>query len=134
MTKPRPRLFFGLMVCMLLTAFVIGASVLEKRLTSLQPKFDRIIEGTTQAEVEEVLGFPPGDYRSRPGFNVVGPGNILKPAAEWTKRPYSLQVWYFDEGHVEVIFDRDGEAAGKYWQADSYQPSLGDRLRIWLGL
>lgn len=135
MIGSRRRLWLGLILLGFLITLLMSHTFVQKKWADIQPRFDRIAEGMTQEEVEEILGFPPGEYRSSPGFMLVGPGHIQKPAEEWTKSPYSLKVWYFDEGHVEVIFDRDGEVAGKYWQADNYnQPGLMDRLRTWLRL
>jgi hypothetical protein len=74
--------------------------------------FERILEGASADEVNRLLGAPPGDYRSKPGFLLVGPGHI-----PWTERARGgkLEVWYIPHSHVEVLFDRNGRVLGKYW-------------------
>jgi hypothetical protein len=74
--------------------------------------FDRIVEGASADEVNRLLGVPPGDYRSPPGFLIVGHGHI-----PWTEqaRGGTLRVWYVPRSHVEVLFDRNGRVVGKYW-------------------
>jgi hypothetical protein len=62
---------------------------------------ERVKEGRSQAEVEEVLGGPPGDYRTRPAQVFLD---------HWAfGRPGRLEVWYGDEGAVLVYFDSTGE-------------------------
>jgi hypothetical protein len=74
--------------------------------------FDRIVEGSSAEEVNQVLGVPPGDYRRPPGFLLVGHGHI-----PWTERARGgkLEVWYIAGSHIEVLFDRDGRVVGKHW-------------------
>ena len=74
--------------------------------------FDRILEGSSADEVNRLFGVPPGDYRSKPGFLLVGHGHI-----PWTEqaRGGKLEVWYIPRYHVEVLFDRNGRVVGKYW-------------------
>lgn len=84
--------------------------------------FATVEAGMTRAEVERALGGPAADYRSRPGFQRVGPGRVANLPAE--RGPFTRDVWYFDEGVVEVAFDRDGRAAGKHWD-DAGGPTGG---------
>ena len=74
--------------------------------------FDRVFEGSSAEEVNQVFGVPPGDYRRPPGFLIVGHGHI-----PWTERARGgkLEVWYIPRSHVEVLFDRNGRVVGKYW-------------------
>ena len=44
--------------------------------------YERIRDGMSEAEVNELLGGPPGEYRSEPGFFLVGPGHV--PRSERT--------------------------------------------------
>jgi hypothetical protein len=74
--------------------------------------FERILEGASADEVNRLFGAPPGDYRSEPGFLLVGPGHI--PRTEQA-RGGKLDVWYIPHAHVEVLFDRNGRVVGKYW-------------------
>jgi hypothetical protein len=74
--------------------------------------FDRIVEGSSADEVNRLFGVPPGDYRSKPGFLIVGHGHI-----PWTEqaRGGKLEVWYIPRYHIEVLYDRNGRVVGKYW-------------------
>jgi hypothetical protein len=74
--------------------------------------FDRILEGSLADEVNRLFGVPSGDYRSKPGFLLVGHGHI-----PWTEqaRGGKVEVWYVPRSHVEVLFDRNGRVVGKYW-------------------
>jgi hypothetical protein len=74
--------------------------------------FDQILEGSSAEEVNRLFGVPPGDYRRKPGFLLVGHGHI-----PWTEqaRGAKLEVWYIPHYHVEVLFDRNGRVVGKYW-------------------
>jgi hypothetical protein len=59
--------------------------------------YERIEDGMTQAEVEAILGGPPGDYRTRPGIS-------MDPLV---RSPSGLneQWWRGDEGEIIVGFD-----------------------------
>lgn len=76
-------------------------------------RFAAVRTGMPRPDVERLLGGPPGDYWRRPRFRLII--NHLKnlPAE---RRPYTLNCWNFDEGVVEVAFDRDGRVAGTYWE------------------
>lgn len=74
--------------------------------------FDRIQDGMSVAEVNQLLGVPPGDYRSEPGFVVVGPGHISRTGKAQGGK---LAIWYIPRYHLEILFDRNGRVIGKYW-------------------
>ena len=85
----------------------------------------RIRGGETLAEVEAILGGPPGDYTSTPG-----------------QKRFRLNVWYersetwvSDEGMVIVGFDTDGRATGtrSFIGPGVQTPDVLERLRRWLG-
>ncbi len=54
---------------------------------------ERIKEGMTRAEVEAILGGPPGDYRTRPN-----------EADAFAVSEWRGEVWSGDEGHVWLDF------------------------------
>ena len=59
-----------------------------------------IKEGMTQAEVEALLGGPPGDYRTQPGQSVLtafDAGALAECRAE---------QWLGDQGGISVAFDK----------------------------
>lgn len=78
-------------------------------------RYQQIAPGMNETAVTALLECPPGDYRAKPGFVLVGPGHVRVPADGASQSPFVLRLWYFDDGYVEVLFDRDGNVAGKYW-------------------
>jgi hypothetical protein len=88
---------------------VLGGALLPIVLPRPSPvtraAFERIERGMTRAEVEDILGGPPGDYRTRPGarllIDIRGGGSMPVPAYR------SFATWEGDEGIIEVTFDRD---------------------------
>jgi outer membrane protein assembly factor BamE (lipoprotein component of BamABCDE complex) len=72
-----------------------------------QEGFDRITDGMTRQEVEEVLGRPPGDYTDRRDY----PGEVHFPITlGWddTTSMYSSDEWVSDQGRIVVYFDQAG--------------------------
>jgi hypothetical protein len=91
--------------------------------------FARIQPGMTQAEVEAILGVPPGDYAAagsvRPTLGV-NPNELPAGARR--------EDWWAEEAAVAVWFGQDGRvvnATAASWTTDS--PWL-ERVRRWLGL
>jgi hypothetical protein len=64
---------------------------------------ETIRPGMTRAQVEVVLGGP-GDYRTRPTYDVWLPS---LPNDRILRRSWSAE-WYSDEAHVLVLFDQSG--------------------------
>ena len=91
-------------------AFLFWPASRDSRVTRVN--FERIQDGMTEAEVNTLLGGPPGEYRSEPGFFLVGPGHI--PRSE-RSRGGKLEVWYCTGLHIEVLYDKDARVVGKHW-------------------
>jgi hypothetical protein len=88
------RLTIGLLAVGLTLASLLLALVMPRYCPVNRVAFDQIKEGTTPAEVEKILGGPPGDYRTRPVYaNLRSGGGI-----PWT-------MWIGDEGEVWVWFE-----------------------------
>jgi hypothetical protein len=104
--RPMKKRWFITGVAVLL-AVVIGVGFLCSRPHRInQAGFDRITEGMTLREVEEILGRPPGDYTDRrlPDFAMLD-GHLDR----WEM----AEVWLSDEGVVVVVFDKDCRVARK---------------------
>ncbi len=87
----------------------------------------RIQPGMTKAEVERLLGGPPGDYTTRSMVWALEISRLVPPGT-----PAS---WLSDEGEATVYFDEEGLVTGAYFDHAFDGPeSLLDRLRRWLGL
>ena len=116
----RPGLILSVLIpCILLASywawpFQGGAQGLKdpKAASITFANYERIQEGMTEADVNALLGVPPGDYRSRPGFHLVGPGHIPR---DERARGGTLRVWYIPRFHVEVLYGRDGRVIATYW-------------------
>lgn len=117
-----------------LTAILFGAYQLD----SIESRYARIDKCMAESEIELILGVAAGDYRSksrRPVVTSPGPftfcgivdGNVMSGR-------YSLRVWDFDHGQIDVTFDENGRMVYKCWNAESNQPSVWDRLLKWLGI
>ncbi len=114
-------------VVLLLVAVVVGHLIPHPRRPPVSKEhFLRIKEGMTPAEVEAIIGGPPGDYATCQYLpNVCG-------------TPYdTFDSWIGDEGMIFVRFDKD---TGKVLWAgysetmrDSNKPTPFERIRQWLG-
>ncbi len=86
--------------------------------------FERIQVGMTQAEVEAILGCPPGDYATVDylpefcGFMILG-------ATVWVSNDGDVRVWFDNEGRVEQAYF--------FELLVRRPPSLLDRVRAWVG-
>lgn len=71
--------------------------------------FSQVREGLSLAEVESLLGGPPGDY----GFHDGGPVSEVL-ASDWPGDPSLIvKTWTNDEAKLEVAFDAQGKVASK---------------------
>jgi hypothetical protein len=94
--------------------------------------YERIQVDTTLAEVEAVVGVPPGDYAEKPGHEYED--WLLHrsgyPVDQESLRPGYVKYWKSDAGIMRVHFDEeDGLVVEK--QFEEYSPSLSwwERLR-----
>lgn len=96
-------------------------------------QFDRIQVGMTRAEVEAVLGCPPGCYAQ-------------EPVLAWIESPPDALEWAADSPgplaengdqpalRVAVCFDDRGKVEAKFRTRITYTPpTLLERLRRWAG-
>src|SRR5262245_16040141 len=88
--------------------------------------------GMTQAEVEGLLGGPPGNYgRHATGRGLMTAEGYIAPAGSVER------VWCDDAHRFEIYFDPEGRVVGLHKRASySQSPAPGwlARLRAWLGL
>jgi hypothetical protein len=107
-TRRRLLLALGLTACVGLAGLLVW---LNSRTPHINTQtFEQICPGMTVAEVEAILGVPPGDYTGgkvkiyheevREGVrrgNVVGPGDHY---TEWVGEEIAVLVWLDDDGKV----------------------------------
>jgi hypothetical protein len=88
--------------------------------------YDRISKGMTQAEVEAILGAPPGSYnRATTEFQWNGP--VPEQPANG-RRAY----WVGDDGHIEVTFDaKSGTVLVKLYMEPVPPSSVGKWFQGW---
>jgi hypothetical protein len=130
-----------LVVFLALAALILGADYLTLWLTTpkkhvTRAAFDRIQEGMTLAEVEGLIGLPPGDHRTRPTrivWGVRGPIIFLEPATQGRK--YTSMEWIGDYGMICVWLDSEEKVVERaFTELRPDEPSLLDRLRKLMGL
>jgi hypothetical protein len=101
----RKWLFVGLAVALVLCSLLLPL-LLPWHCPVNWAASERIKEGMTRAEVEAILGGPPGDYRTRPeGFIFEIPRTSMQVS----------ERWYGDEGKVDVGFDLDNTQVCSVW-------------------
>lgn len=88
---------------------------------SLEKRVSRIHSGMTQAEVEAVMGSPPGRYRTDDGYSTLK--HPIEGALEWD----------LNEGFVVVQFDSAGTAKDATLYPTQYERSLVRRFLDRLG-
>jgi hypothetical protein len=140
-----PRLKRGLLAVAVLTTGVLGAVWLLWPEPPISPaNFRRIELGMTQAEIEAIIGLPPGVYYGRPSVpsnqldfvHVEGKGKVPKdgddgedgnfrPSVEWVGHRFSILV-DFEQGQATCC--RLFELA-----PPGGSPGMLDRIRSWLG-
>jgi hypothetical protein len=101
--------------------------------------FERIRPGMTLAEVEEVLGGPPGHYETGEVDLDLSRGtgeffNIhLSMEVLLGKRQFRHEWWKGDEGLAWVCFDEQGRVVTKEFTPGRRVPSSPwERVRLWL--
>jgi hypothetical protein len=94
------KLLIGLLAAGLVLGGMLLALVMPRHCPVTRAACGRIQEGMTQAEVEKILGVPPGDYRTRP----VRPF-VLIVEGGWCMVRGSFAHWMGDEAELDVCFD-----------------------------
>jgi hypothetical protein len=81
----------------------------------------------TEADVERLLGGPPGDYTTRKVVWVIEDSRLVPPGTPVR--------WLGDEGEAVVYYDKEGRVTGAFFDYAVTRPiPFLDRLRHWLGL
>lgn len=120
-------------LALLLLAIPVGLILLLARATEprvTRAKLELVREGMTRAEVEALIGVPPGDYASGTVFSDCK--FVERPEKPWA---YSAE-WTCDDGLLFVYFDENDRVvwAVTYNGWVSHEPTLFEKLRSWLGL
>jgi hypothetical protein len=91
--------------------------------------FERLKVGMTRAQVEAILGGPPGDYQTRPS---VPPGEFdLARVTELSEQVWPTERWAGDQGDISVRFTPGGVVADVQFTAVApYSPSPLE-LALW---
>jgi SmpA / OmlA family len=92
-----------------------------------QEQCDLIQPGMTRAQVEAVLGKPPGDYSTGP----LNTGFDCLPDLPEVK---TMENWESDTGTVRVGFDGAGVVAWKTFRPALCSPIWLERIHAWLRL
>jgi hypothetical protein len=121
------------MVCVYVLTLAIGAMWLRTSRTPPCPvcasreNFDRIENGMTRREVEEILGGQPGKYLPANDY-MIRYDSVLLPQGE-------CQEWTSADGQIVVGFDEEGKVQDK--QRNSVllflKPTLLEQIRSFVG-
>ncbi len=98
--------------------------------------YERVKVGMARAEVEAVVGVPPGDYRRRPGRGKVYSPLAGEPPASLGKASgLGRAEWWHDEHSPFVWVDGRGQVAGEAFNEAVPPPPGGplDELKAWFG-
>jgi hypothetical protein len=108
----RKMLFAGLAVALVLVGLVLPL-VVPWHCPVNRVNSERIKEGMTQAEVETILGGPPGDYRTLPRKAL-----FFMDVTSWPPG-LSVEMWVGDTGDVLVGFTAEGLVARVEFNEDN---------------
>jgi hypothetical protein len=128
----------SLLAVAVLTAVVLAATWFLWPGSAIGPtRYRRIQLGMTQAEVEAIIGLPPGDYYGVPDF-IVGSGREqMGLPVHRQDNDSKVAAWCGNMHIICVTFDSDGCVAGSgLWDIEllGKPPTLLDRVRSRLGL
>jgi hypothetical protein len=103
----------------------LGCPVSAKRLAAENYSLIRL--GMSQAEVEGLLGGPPGNYGRYAG------GDGLMTAEGYMAPPGSVErIWCDDGNRLEIYFEAGGRVVGHHRRAGySQTPGEGPLMRLW---
>jgi hypothetical protein len=100
--------------CLILVSSAYLLTRLRPRIT--QAACDMIQIGMTEAELEDIIGAPPGDYYVLSWFTGTD--------ALWTARGAAYRrKWTASSGFIIVAFDKDGKVVGKEFFDVQVSPS-----------
>ncbi len=120
----RRRWFILGLAVLVAVVMVIGALPRPERPLVSREQFQKIEDGMTRAEVEAIIGGPPGDYTPGPHLGFTG------------SFPYATcDSWAGNGGMIWVRFDDTGHAHWRQFEEITPldEPSVIDRVRAWLG-
>jgi hypothetical protein len=130
------KLWTGLGV-LLLFSLGIWAVLLATREPEPVRAYDRLKVGMTLPEVEQAIGMPAGDYRTRPPTMMITVGSSLKvtmiPIDE-APVGWDIESWQWDEYSISVFVDTEGHVTGYFLDGEPEPPGFFDRVRTFLGL
>ena len=108
----RKPLLAGVAACLLLSAPVWMAVVPPHPSPVTKAAYDRVQTGMNRAEVEAILGGPPGDDRTRPTDSVA---DTWPEPEQWKPTGHTAWRgdWLGDEGDILVVRDHGGRVFDK---------------------
>jgi hypothetical protein len=124
MTKKKKLLWTGITASLVVAVYFVMRPAVPKHNINLA-SVEKIKPGMTLAEVEEILGVPPGDYTTGPTTSLcdgwLGPGD---------------REWAGDDGVISVWLDPQGRILAANLEPVSPRTRLTwfERLQMWFGL
>lgn len=133
----RKKLLLLLCVIVVAATGVLVAVWLRPEPVASQARCERVRLGMTQAEVEVLLGGPPGEYQTGPVHycldSIVRCKTVHRPGSWPGEQFYRQELWESDHGGLTVYFGEENEVVG-YEYMPSSDLALLDKFRRWLGI
>jgi hypothetical protein len=131
MNKRRGRLFLGVLTLGLAVLVALGIYQTRDRGRIRYENLDKIAAGMSMAEVERILGCPPGNYASGPLQQklVAADGESVYISLDFSRSEFpamrggTIFVWLGDRGEIGVEFDEEGTVIGKEYHKGRRVPA-----------
>jgi hypothetical protein len=98
-----------------------------------QDCLDLIQHNMVEADLERVIGFPPGDYRSYPTEEILGEscGVSWEDDEDWFGKGLPAHVWNTDTSRFEAVFLESGQVAYATYQKRRRKESSAMDVFLW---
>ena len=128
----RRLLVFAVLVIALVAVVAAGYWAIAPAQRLGRAGYERVQLGMTEAEVEDVLGAPPGSHLDLPEGQTVSYVHAGAESKGARDGPKGLS-WVSNTGHIGVTFGADGRVTGvAFTPLRRNNPTWLDRVREWL--
>lgn len=123
--KKRLLLLLGGAACLLVAGYFVYGWLTASPIN--RDTFERIENGMTLKEVEELIGLPPGEYEKGVMYWYAEPGSMFGMKGD------KCESWSSNNGQIVVWVSPEGKVTDKDFNEPLERESTFDTLRRWLG-